>query len=268
MARLSLSTCAVAVTLAASLLPAADAGADVGEGDPVASAPARAIERASASEPPARGARADWPKDWPDDWIDVIPRQCAPFAAGTLAPGAERPTSEHGWRQLLSLAACVQDGSIRTGRTGLGAVTEPAQLAPMVDELARRLALPMLVYLDALEHADAPIQLRAAFQIGMAYVALSTRARSSIAAPPELATDPAAARRYSELHARLEPLLYTARRAAWISFRAIEAAAAVDPALAGNEVERNMVEAARRMLPALRDASGDERPLMAAAAAR
>jgi hypothetical protein len=259
MARSALSICAVAV--AVGLLPAALVGANTGEG--AAGARAGAVGRASASEPPARSA----PDDALDGWIDVVPPQCAPFAAGVLTPGAERPTSEHAWRQLLSLAACVQDSLVRTG---LDAVTEPEQLAPMVDELSRRLALPMMIYLDALAHADAPIQLRAAFQIGTAYVALCTRARSSIAPPPELAArpDPARpdpARRYRELHARLEPLLHTARRAAFISFRAIVEAAEEDPALVRDEVERNIVAAARQLLPALRDASDEERTLMAAA---
>lgn len=183
----------------------------------------------------------------PQVWIDAVPTRCAMFA--TLSG---RPTSEAEWRQLLSLAACVQDGSI-------GAASTSDQLAPMVEELSERLTLPMLIYLDALEHAEAPIQLRAAFQIGMAYVGLSTRARSSIAAPPDLATNPAAARRYRELHARLEPLLVPARQAAWISFRVIDEAAAVDPSLAGDEVERHMVATARRMLQAMGDVmEGDD----------
>jgi hypothetical protein len=230
----SLSACALVLALAVGVFPAADAAADEG------------AARASASEP--SGSKA---------WIDVIPVRCVPFASVSLELVGDRPASDHAWTQLLSLAACAQDGSLADP-----AVTEPGELAGMVEEMSQRLALPMLVYLDALENGDAPIQLRAAFQIGMAYVGLSTRARSSIAAPADLAASAAAASRYHELHARLEPLLATARRAAWISFRAIDEAAAQDPALAGDEVERHMIRTARLMLPALRDAAPEDRSLL------
>jgi hypothetical protein len=222
---------ALAAALAAGLLPAATLEA---EGDPV-----------SVAEPPA----PDRSVERAEDSLEVVPERCAQFAAVTMTMDASgRPNSVEGWRQLLSLAACVQDGSI-------AAVREPGELEPMLDELSRRLALPMMVYLDALEHGETPIQLRAAFQIGMAYVGLSTRARSAIAAPRDLATNAAAASRYRELHGRLEPLLVPARRAAWVSFRAIHEAAAVDAALATNEVERHMISTARRMLDELRDAA-------------
>jgi hypothetical protein len=201
-----------------------------------ASATADEVERAPGA-PAGVGARERL----------TLPPRCAPFAEISVARSSDRPDSERAWRQLLSLAACVQDGS-------LGAAGAPDQLAPMVDDLSLRLAMPMLIYVNALEHADAPIQLRAAFHIGMAYVALSTRARSSIAAPPDPADD-ASASRHGELHARLEPLLAAARRAAWVAFHAIDEAAAADGAFAANAVERNMVCAARQMLPALRDAA-------------
>lgn len=229
LARFPRAAGALAFALAAGLLAGTTAEA---EADPV-----------SAAEPRAPDRTGD------GDLTDVVPARCAPFAGMTITTDdAGRPRSAAGWQQLLSLAACVQDGSI-------AAVREPGELAPMLDELSRRLALPMMVYLDALEHAETPIQLRAAFHIGMAYVGLSTRARSAIAAPPDLATDAAAASRYRELHAELEPLLAPARRAAWVSFRAIDEAAATDAALATNEVERHMVATARRMLEGLRDAA-------------
>jgi len=227
------SALAFALALAAGLFPAARAAADE---DPA---------RASITEPEPR------------TWIDVLPERCAQLAPVSML--AYRPASAHAWGQLLSLAACAQDGSIP-------AAADPADLAPMVEALSRRLALPVLIYLDALEHGDTPIQLRAAFQIGMAYVSLSTRARSSIAAPPDLASGGAAERRYHELHARLEPLLAVARHAAWISFRTIDEAATEDPALAGDEVERNMVRTARQMLTALHDESPEDRTRLVRAA--
>jgi len=181
------------------------------------------------------------------DALDVLPARCAAFAEASPAGAPDRPDTQHAWRQLLSLAACVQDGAVAPAR-------DPGQLAAMVEDMSRRLALPMLIYVDALEHADAPIQLRAAFQIGMAYVALSTRARSAIAAPAGAAGTAAEADRRRELHARLEPMLATARRAAWVAFHAIDEAAA-DERFAADEVERNMVRAARQQLPGLRDAA-------------
>lgn len=231
---------ALAFALAAGLLAGATAEA---EADPV-----------SAAEPRAPDGTGD------GDMLDVVPERCAAFAAMTITTDdSGRPRSAAGWQQLLSLAACVQDGSI-------AAVREPGELEPMLDELSRRLVLPMMVYLDALEHAETPIQLRAAFQIGMAYVGLSTRARSAIAAPPDLATSAEAASRYRELHARLEPLLVPARRAAWISFQAIDEAAAEHGDLAGDETERNMIRTAREMLPLLRDAAPEQHMLARPAA--
>ncbi|HWO23612.1 MAG TPA: hypothetical protein VNO30_32950 [Kofleriaceae bacterium] len=179
----------------------------------------------------------------------VVPARCALFAAGEGAAD-----SAHTWQELLSLAACLQDASV-------AAVGEPGELVPMVEALSRRLAPPMRIYLAALERGDALIQLRATFQIGMAYVALATRARSSIVVPAGAEADGDAARRHRELHARLEPLLVPARRAAWVAFRAIDEAAAEDGTLAGSELDRGMIRAAREMLPALRDAAPGAEPV-------
>ena len=250
MARASLSA-RTWLAVAASLLPAATAAAGSGEGGRGRAA----ADGASISQPAARDARSARSggdgRDG-DGLAALVPARCAPFAVGS----GERPGSEHAWRQLLSLAACVQDGSVE-------AVDELGALAAMVEELSGRLALPMKIYLGALEHGDAPIQLRAAFQVGMAYVALSTRARSGIAALPDpaAATDDAA-RRHHQLHARVELLLVPARRAAWVAFRAIDAAVEEDGVLARDEVERYMVRAARQMLPALRDAAPEGRTLL------
>jgi hypothetical protein len=194
------------------------------------------IERAPGG-PASEGARE----------LIVLPPGCATFAEIPAVRSSDGPDSERAWRQLLSLAACMQDSS-------LGAAGVPEQLAAMVEDLSERLAPSMMIYVNALARGDAPTQLRAAFYIGMAYVALSTRARSSIAVLADPA-DGASANRHDELHARLELLLAAARRAAWFAFRAIDEAAAADGAFAANEVERNMVCAAREMLPALRDAA-------------
>ncbi len=218
------------------------------------SASAAADDRAGAS---AGGASISEPEAG-ERWVEAIPARCAPFAAALTSP-AGRPATEDGWRQLLSLASCVQDGSIAEA-------TDPGELEAMVEAMAKGLALPMLIYLEALEHGGGRIQLRAAFQIGMAYLAFSTRARSAIAAPPDLATSAEAASRYRELHARLEPLLVPARRAAWISFQAIDEAAAEHGDLAGDQTERNMIRTAREMLPLLRDAAPEQHMLARPAA--
>jgi hypothetical protein len=237
------------LALAAGLLSARNAAADKAGGERERAVAARA----SISQPRARGGDGD------HDWRALVPARCAPFTAGFGEPGSREPGSEHAWRELLSLATCLQDASVER-------VSEPAELLPMVEAMSRRLALPMKIYLAALERGDAPVQLRATFQIGMAYVALATRARSSIAAPGPGAD---AERRHRELHARLEPLLVPARRAAWIAFNAIGEAAEEDRALARNEIERGMIRAARELLPALRDAApgAERRTLLVMAAA-
>lgn len=230
MARSSLPAGSQLLALAAGLLLASSA---------------TAAPDARISEPLERGT--------PEGWVEAVPLRCAPFAPHPFSIPFDRPTSVQGWQQLLSFAACAQDASA-------AAVEDPGELAAMVEEMSRRLALPMLIYLDALEHGEAPVQLRATFQIGMAYLALGTRARSALAAPPDLATDPAAATRYCQLHARLESLLAPARHAARIAFEAIDEAAGQEATLVADAVDRNMVAMARQMLPALRDADPDAPP--------
>jgi hypothetical protein len=230
MAHATISALALAVVLA----PAASVADDGGRarGAPGDASARGGVDRASISDPGV-----------PPDWLAAVPPRCALF---TPARGGGDQT--HAWRQLLSLAACMQDGAVPSA-------IEPDEVEVMVEALSARLAPPLLIYLHALEHGDGPVQLRAAFQIGMAYVAFATRARSALAAPPDLATNPAAEQRYREHRDRLEPLLLPARRAAWISFQAIDEAAARSGADPGDEVERNMVCAARGMLPGLADAA-------------
>ena len=176
-------------------------------------------------------------------WVQPVPLECRPFLE--VPGGAQDPVVT--WQHVLSLAACLTDGSVQQ-------VDDPAQLEELVAGMFDRLELPMLIYLQALEDAPASIQLRAAFQLGMMHVALSTRARSSIAAlPGAVAATAAVANRHRELHARLEPFLVHARQVAWISFVAIDRAAAQNPALASDAVARHMVRTAREMLAGLGD---------------
>lgn len=189
--------------------------------------------------------------DTPDDTaqldrssIAVVPPECRRY----LTIPDELRDSIIEWEQALSFAACLQGGPVST-------VGHAVQLASLVDELTHRLEIPMWIYADALAFGPPPIQLRAAFHIGMSQLALSTRARSAIAAPP--AGDAAAAARARALHERLEPLLAHARRGAWLSFTAIGEAAAQNPALASDVVARNMIRTARVLLEGLRDAGRD-----------
>jgi hypothetical protein len=180
----------------------------------------------------------------------VMPPACQRFVA------VAEDTSDEGvvWSQGLSLAACVQDTSIIR-------VDSPDELAPMVAALAAEMAPSMLIYLAAIERGSGRIQLRAAYHLGLSYVGLVTRARSGIVAPPDLATNREAARRYAELRAELEPLLIGPRRAAFIAFTAIDRAVEDDPSLVTDEIERQMVRHARALLPLLRepaDSASDE----------
>jgi hypothetical protein len=174
--------------------------------------------------------------------VQSFPLECRPFAIGP----ADARDARAEWQRVLSLAACLQDGS--TSR-----VDDPLQLEELVAGMSRRLELPMSIYFAALEEAPASIQLRAAFQIGMAHVALTTRARSSIAAPPDRAALP----RHRQLHDQLEPLLLPARQVAWTSFATIDRAAAQSSSLASDAVARHMIATARANLAALADVAAE-----------
>lgn len=182
-------------------------------------------------------------------WLHVVPSECVQY----LATSAEAGDPVAGWEQALSFAACIQDGPT-------SAAGEPEDLDALVEGLARRLEIPMLIYLEAIDRGPAPIQLRAAFHIGMAQIALGTRARSSIAAPPDRDASTPAVLHYRALHRQLEPLLRPMRRAAWVAFAAIDEAAARDPEIAADPVARHMVRLAREMLAGLQDARPEQSP--------
>lgn len=167
-----------------------------------------------------------------------FPLECRQFVVGP----ADVRSAVAEWQRVLSLAACLQDSSVSR-------VDDPAQLEELVDGMSRRLEIPMAIYLKALDDGPASIQLRAAFQIGMAHVALATRARSSIPAPPS----PAAVPRHRQLHDQLEPFLLRARQVAWVSFATIDRAAADNSSLASDAVARHMIATARANLAALSD---------------
>jgi len=187
----------------------------------------------------ARTALADDPPD-PQHDIMVIPAACAAY---WVIPGGD--DSPAGWNQALSFAACVQDASIEQ-------VDDPAQLPALVEQLTDRLSAVMPFYFAALERGPGPIQLRAAYQIGMAHLSLLVRARASIVATADPRTSATAAARLRELHARLEPLLARSARVALVSFMVVERAAATHRQLAPDDVTAYMVRSAHQLVIRLR----------------
>jgi hypothetical protein len=145
---------------------------------------------------------------------------------------ADRRGTTLAWNQVLSLASCLQDAS--TPR-----VTNVGELAPMVATTFRRLAPAMMLDLAALQRGPESVQLRAAYQIGMIYVAAIVRARAAIA------SDALGAR---ALRAELEDMLASAKRTARIVFVAIDRAVADDPTIDRDPVAHYMIESSRTLI--------------------
>jgi len=170
-----------------------------------------------------------------------IPLACREFA---YRPGGA--SSPAAWNQLLSLTACMQD----SGRETLDEALDcPGYVAYLEDKLK-----PVVtVYLSALQLGPGPIQLRAAYQIGMAHVGLIVRARSSIVAPPDPGSSSREALHYRALHTALEPALERAAAIAMVSFSAVDQAVTLDPQLDADAVTAFMVRDARAQLVYLRN---------------
>lgn len=177
--------------------------------------------------------------DEPD--LDEIPENCRQFGS---VPSDARDT-QIAWNQVLSLAACMQ-GTTVLRADGMAAVDG------LVGELGSEIAPSLVIYLVAIQDAPGPVQLRAAYHVGLAYVGLITRARSSL--PPPDRADPKSVARYHEMQDRLEDSLVDARRAALVAFTAIDAAVADDPSLAPDETSRYMVRHARQLLRVMGEA--------------
>lgn len=156
------------------------------------------------------------PRTW--DAVEV-PAACRVF----LDLPADARSDVFAWDQALSFAACVQDGAIPPR------VTSADELEPMLDAMSRRLALSILIDLEALRNAPARIQLRAAYQVALAYVSLVTRAR--MATPPELRDE-------------LESLLVRPLTTAWLACMVIDRAVAHEPQLAADDVGRHIASSA------------------------
>jgi len=163
----------------------------------------------------------------------LVPAECARYWS---IPGGI--TSPVAWNQALSFAACLQDATIAR-------VDDVDRLPGLVDQLEKSLVPALQVYLAVIEEAPGPMKVRATLQLAMAQVALITRARSSIAAPPDPATNWASYTRYRELHARLEPWLEPPAKFAIKLITVIDREVTLDPSLAPDVVTQNMVSLAR-----------------------
>lgn len=176
-------------------------------------------------------AHADVDRD-PGDHA-LVPARCARY--WTIPGGIASPAA---WNQALSFAACLQDATIAR-------VDDVDRLPDLVDQLENALVPALQVYLVVIQDAPGPVKVRATLQLAMTQVALITRARSSIAVPPDLATNPASYLRYRELHARLEPWLESPARFAIKLIMVIDREVTLDPSLAPDVVTRNLVSLAR-----------------------
>jgi hypothetical protein len=170
----------------------------------------------------------------PDVTSLEIPSACTQFW-----PADDEP----GWDGSLSFTACMQDATVPL-------IESPEQAAPVVAELVQRIAPAMRMYLLGLARGPQELQLRAAFQLGLAHVALITRARSAVPRPPDLG-DEAAARNYAATHAAVEHELEPFAQSAWLIFAAIDRATLLDRGLVVTEVDRLIAIRAQELRAAL-----------------
>lgn len=159
--------------------------------------------------------------------IDVEDQRCAAYVP------AELDESMRAWDQVLSFAACIQDSSV--GRIG-----EDEDPSVTVATLVHKLSPAMALYFASIQHGPSWVQVRAAYEIGLAHVALLTRARASL---------PSSAG--AEQRERLEAAVARYAETAWMVFAAIDRAARQDTAMATDPVTRYMVSDSRHMLDVL-----------------
>lgn len=174
------------------------------------------------------------------DVPDELPLECQPFAA--IEPDTE---SQATWNQVLSFAACLQDGS-------LARIENPDELPALIAQFQLAHAPSMTLYLAALQYGPPDVQLRAAFQIGQMQIGLISRARASLVAPADRRTNRRSAASYRELQQRLEPLLEDTAKLGWMLFNTIRHTASENPSLVFDDVTRNMVRAAADLERSLR----------------
>jgi len=162
-----------------------------------------------------------------DHVIDVDDERCAAYVPNEL------DESMRAWDQVLSFAACIQDSTVAK----IGEDEDPSVTVAM---LAHRLSPAIALYFASIQHGPSWVQLRAAYEIGLAHVTLVTRARASLPSSASV-----------EQRERLEAAVAQYAETAWMVFAAIDRAARQDPAMAPDPVTRFMVLDARRMLGVL-----------------
>lgn len=157
-------------------------------------------------------------------------------------------TSPAAWDNLISFASCTQDRRVYY-------VEDADDVAALVEELRDALAPTMQLFAAAIESGPASVQLRAAYLVGLAQVAMMTRARASLAS--------------SDLRDSLEPLLDPHAELAYFIFTTIDRAGTDDPSLAPDAVTRYMVRSSGEQAAALRKRwstpPGDHAPRLAGA---
>ncbi|HET9990778.1 MAG TPA: hypothetical protein VFQ65_19745, partial [Kofleriaceae bacterium] len=112
-------------------------------------------------------------------------------------------------------------------------------------ELSTKLAPTVKFYLLALRRGPAQLALRDVYLIGLAHVALLTRARAAIVVPD--LHDETAARAFAFAHATLEHELEPFGQTAWLVFATIDRAAKENPELVLDEVDRGVVRRAHEL---------------------
>lgn len=162
-----------------------------------------------------------------EDVIDVEDQRCAAYVPKEL------DESMRAWDQVLSFAACIQDSTV-------GHIAEDEDPSVTVALLAHKLSPAMALYFASIQHGPSWVQVRAAYEIGMAHVALVTRARASLPSSASV-----------EQRERLEAAVARYGETAWMVFAAIDRAARQDPAMSADPVTRYMVSDAHRMLDVL-----------------
>jgi hypothetical protein len=162
-----------------------------------------------------------------EDVIDVEDQRCAAYVP------AELDDSMRAWDQVLSFTACIQDATIAR-------VAEDEDPSVAVATLAHKLSPAMTLYFASIQHGPPWVQVRAAYEIGLAHVALIVRARASLVSGSS-----------AEQHARLEAAIARYAETAWMVFAAIDRAAQQDAALASDPVTRYVVQSSRQMLEVL-----------------
>jgi hypothetical protein len=175
----------------------------------------------------------------------ALPAQCVQF----LHIARDTRSEIYPWLQRLSVAACRQEIS-------LPKVTQPSQLAPMVESLRTAMAPSIATYKDALARGpNDQIKILAAYGLGRTYTDMIVRARTRIAAydqiPGEFGGVGYGAGSYLNrslaLHLALEPMMQPEHDGAMAAFAEVARLAEADPIAARTNAVMPVVIASARL---------------------